>query len=132
MRSRRRFPRKPSRTSPPPSSCGYELLETADCQLTAILINGEQADKLGTSDEAVLLLDKTPFYAESGGQVGDTGVISAGDAEFEVLDTIKIAGVFFGHIGKLKAGSCEPGTASLAAVMATAARRSWCTIQRHI
>jgi len=100
----------------PTEFLGYELLETADCQLTAILINGEQADKLGTSDEAVLLLDKTPFYAESGGQVGDTGVISAGDAEFEVLDTIKIAGVFFGHIGKLKAGELRTGDSVAAAV----------------
>jgi alanyl-tRNA synthetase len=100
----------------PTEFLGYELLETTDSRVTTILVNGEQLDKLGAGDEAVLLLDKTPFYAESGGQVGDTGVIHSGGAEFEVLDTIKIAGVFFGHIGKLKSGELRAGD-SVAAVV---------------
>jgi len=93
----------------PTEFLGYEQLETTDSRVTAILINGEQADKLDIGGEAVLLLDKTPFYAESGGQVGDTGLISADEAVFEVQDTIKIAGVFFGHIGKLKSGRFSAG-----------------------
>ena len=59
----------------PTQFLGYEQLETRDCDNRAILVDGEQADELETGQEAVLLLDKTPFYAESGGQVGDTGVI---------------------------------------------------------
>jgi alanyl-tRNA synthetase len=93
----------------PTDFLGYELLKTADSRITAILVNGEQVEKLATSDEAVLLLDKTPFYAESGGQVGDTGVIRSDKAEFDVQDTIKIAGVFFGHIGKLNNGELRSG-----------------------
>jgi len=88
---------------------GYEQLETTDSRITAILVNGEQVEQLKAGEEAVLLLDKTPFYAESGGQVGDTGVIRCGDSLFEVQDTIKITGVFFGHIGNLRSGQLETG-----------------------
>ncbi|MCJ7814938.1 MAG: alanine--tRNA ligase, partial [Xanthomonadales bacterium] len=88
---------------------GYEQLETTDSRITAILVNGEQVEQLKAGEEAVLLLDKTPFYAESGGQVGDTGLIRCGDSLFEVQDTIKIAGVFFGHIGNLRNGQLETG-----------------------
>jgi alanyl-tRNA synthetase len=88
---------------------GYEQLETTDSMVSTILVNGEQAEQLKTGDEAVLLLDKTPFYAESGGQVGDTGFISDGNSVFEVQDTIKIASVFFGHIGRLKSGQLHAG-----------------------
>ena len=93
----------------PTEFLGYEQSETADSRVTAILVNGEQADELEAGGEAVLLLDKTPFYAESGGQVGDTGVIVRDEVVFEVQDTIKIAGVFFGHIGQLKSGHLSAG-----------------------
>jgi alanyl-tRNA synthetase len=93
----------------PTQFLGYEQLETADSVISAILVTGEQADELNTGDEAVLLLDKTPFYAESGGQVGDTGSISQNGSVFEVQDTIKVAGVFYGHIGRLKNGELRAG-----------------------
>jgi alanyl-tRNA synthetase len=93
----------------PTQFLGYEQLASADSKVTAILVNGDQVDEINAGDEAVLLLDKTPFYAESGGQVGDTGFIRHEGSDFEVLDTIKIAGTFFGHIGELKSGRIQTG-----------------------
>ncbi len=100
----------------PTQFLGYQQLETTDSRITAILVDGEQVEQLKPGEEAVLLLDKTPFYAESGGQVGDTGLIRCGKNSFEVQDTIKIAGVFFGHIGKLTNGQLKTGDEVIAAV----------------
>ena len=58
-------------------------------------------------DEAILILDKSPFYAESGGQVGDQGVIKTENEQFTVQDTIKIKKNVFGHIGSLESGSLK-------------------------
>jgi len=88
---------------------GYEALSTDQAVIAGILVDGQLIDQLHENDAAVLVLDQTPFYAESGGQVGDTGVISAGDASFEVQDTIKLGGTFFGHIGRMVKGSLKPG-----------------------
>ena len=82
---------------------GYDSLSGSGT-VTAIVRDGEQVDALGIDETGVIVLDNTPFYAESGGQVGDTGVISFGDAKFEVKDTIKLGGTFFGHIGRMNCG----------------------------
>jgi alanyl-tRNA synthetase len=103
----------------PTQFSGYDELETVDVRIDAILVDGQQVDELNEGSEAVLLLERTPFYAESGGQVGDTGVILARGAEFEVLDTIKVAGVYHGHIGCLKMGSIKAGSRAVARVDAS-------------
>jgi alanyl-tRNA synthetase len=100
---------------------GYELLEADDARVVAILVEGETVEEIHTGDTAVVLLDRTPFYAESGGQVGDTGRIRSSGATFEVEDTIKLAGAFHGHIGTLQQGTLRPGEAVTAHV--DAARR---------
>jgi alanyl-tRNA synthetase len=88
---------------------GYEHLETDEARVVAILVDGETVDSISAGDEAIVLLDRTPFYAESGGQVGDTGRLGSADAEFEVQDTIKLAGVFHGHVGVLAKGRLSKG-----------------------
>ncbi len=88
---------------------GYEQLEINDGQVDAIMINGEKVEELSVGEEAVLLLNTTPFYAESGGQVGDTGHITGEGFDFVVEDTIKLAGVFHAHIGTLSKGCLQEG-----------------------
>ena len=57
---------------------GYETLEADGCRVVALLRDGKPVDAIAAGDEALVLLDRTPFYAESGGQVGDTGVLVGG------------------------------------------------------
>jgi Ser-tRNA(Ala) deacylase AlaX len=64
----------------------------------------------------VVILDRTPFYAESGGQVGDAGQLAEQGAMFEVADTVKLAGQFHGHVGTLKAGTLRRGDRVMGAI----------------
>lgn len=84
---------------------GYEKLED-DASITHIITHDELADGVGAGEKAVLVLDKTPFYAESGGQVGDRGVIKADGFEFEVQDTQKQGSTFL-HFGIVKEGATQ-------------------------
>ncbi|MGA0264683.1 MAG: alanine--tRNA ligase [Lysobacterales bacterium] len=86
---------------------GYEHMEIADTQVVGILVDGKLVERLEQGQSGIIVLDRTPFYAESGGQVGDTGLLDSGETRFDVLDTIKLAGVFHGHVGRLEEGSLE-------------------------
>lgn len=77
---------------------GYTSLEET-AKVLAIFVDGQSTQTANDGDEAVIVLDKTPFYAESGGQVGDTGVISGAMTAFEVSDTKKIHSGHFLHMG---------------------------------
>ncbi len=78
---------------------GYEALQAQACKVLGIVRGGKQVDQLGDGEEGLVILDRTPFYAESGGQVGDTGTLSSPAGCLEIGDTLKMGGVFFGHAG---------------------------------
>ena len=81
---------------------GYEKLECDGCKVVALLKDGAPVASLEPGDDGVVVLDKTPFYAESGGQVGDAGSLcAASGTRFEVHDTQKISAVFHAHFGRL-------------------------------
>ncbi|QSX34777.1 alanine--tRNA ligase [Shewanella avicenniae] len=94
--------------------CGYQAT-TAEGKVVAIFVDGAEVEGLLPDQEAVVVLDKTPFYAESGGQVGDKGELTAGDSLFEVVDTQKFAAAI-GHKGTLKSGSLKVGQTVAAVV----------------
>ncbi len=83
---------------------GYTEKE-CDAKILALVVNGERENAAGEGDKAVVVLDKTPFYAESGGQVGDTGIIRIGETEFEVTNTTKDPAGIFMHAGVVTKGS---------------------------
>ena len=88
---------------------GYERLQDS-ATVIALFRDGESADQLDSGETGVVVLDRTPFYAESGGQAGDAGWLRvSGDAEFEVRDTQKQAGTVFAHIGEMKSGGLNVG-----------------------
>ena len=82
---------------------GYQEIQSSS-NILAIFKNDLEVKEVNKSDEAVIILDKTPFYAESGGQIGDQGILDSEMGEFHVSDTIKIKKDVFGHIGKVKSG----------------------------
>nr|WP_236300323.1 alanine--tRNA ligase [Escherichia coli] len=88
---------------------GYDHLEL-NGKVTALFVDGKAVDAINAGQEAVVVLDPTPFYAESGGQVGDKGELKGANFSFAVEDTQKY-GQAIGHIGKLAAGSLKVGDA---------------------
>lgn len=94
--------------------CGYDHTRN-EATITAILVDGENVVQLKAGQTGIVVLDNTPFYAESGGQVGDLGEINSAGAHFIVTDTRK-QGKAFTHIGECKHGSFEVGQKVLAHV----------------
>jgi alanyl-tRNA synthetase len=86
---------------------GYDRVAD-ESKVVALLKSGATVESLQAGDEGEVVLDRTPFYAESGGQVGDTGELSAGAARFAVSDTRK-RGAAFSHIGRLSGGVLRLG-----------------------
>ncbi|MCG7894658.1 MAG: alanine--tRNA ligase [gamma proteobacterium symbiont of Stewartia floridana] len=87
---------------------GYEGLEEA-AEVVALSKDGTTVDQLSAGEQGMVFLNHTPFYAESGGQVGDLGVLEGDGLLFEVEDTRKQAGELFAHIGKLEEGVLKVG-----------------------
>lgn len=87
---------------------GYEKLEEG-AKIVAIYVDGTPSAELRSGQEGIVVLDATPFYAESGGQVGDEGVLESGSASFLVQDTQKIKADVFGHHGRLAHGTLNVG-----------------------
>jgi alanyl-tRNA synthetase len=106
---------------------GYDTLTHAG-KVVALYKGGTPVQSLDAGDDGVVVLDHTPFYAESGGQVGDRGVITAGGATFTVEDTLKVIPDVFGHHGALTGGALKVGD-SVNALVDTEARAR--TIRNH-
>ncbi|MEM5276762.1 alanine--tRNA ligase [Cupriavidus taiwanensis] len=107
---------------------GYEKLELPQARVTALYVEGASVDTMQPGQTGVVVLDNTPFYAESGGQAGDQGVLRAGNATFAVADTTKIQADVFGHQGTLQGGALKLGDAVSAQVDALRRAR---TVRNH-
>jgi alanyl-tRNA synthetase len=88
---------------------GYEHLSLDSAQVLAIYVDGSSVSAIQSGEDAVIVLDQTPFYAESGGQVGDCGEFRNTTAMFNVVDTMKIQADVFGHHGTLIEGNLRVG-----------------------
>jgi alanyl-tRNA synthetase len=105
---------------------GYET-ETAEGVVGALVKDGKDVESLKAGESGAIVLNQTPFYAESGGQVGDTGVMTGEGVRFRVTDTQKKAGDLFVHLGTVEQGTLKAGIALLLEV--DHARRS--SIRAH-
>ncbi len=106
---------------------GYDTLHDK-ARVIALYVAGTAVQSIDGEDDAVVVLDRTPFYAESGGQVGDTGELSNAAMQFEVGDTQKVQPEVFGHHGRLKHGTLQVGD-TLDATVDAAQRMA--TIRNH-
>jgi alanyl-tRNA synthetase len=96
------------------SFLGYEH-NSADARVIAILQNDKPVNTLDNGDQAIVILDQTPFYAESGGQIGDVGDLTKGDSKFQISDTQKQGDVYL-HVGLLSSGQLSVGDSIHAAI----------------
>jgi alanyl-tRNA synthetase len=109
------------------SFCGYQSLE-AESPVTGLLVGGEPADSAGQGDGVEIVVEETPFYAESGGQVGDVGTISNASLRIDVEDTLKPVEGLVVHRGKVVEGTVSLGDLVQLAVDASARQA---TVRNH-
>ncbi|MBP7915132.1 MAG: alanine--tRNA ligase [Vitreoscilla sp.] len=107
---------------------GYEHLVCETSKVTAVYVDGTPVDAARAGDDAVIVLDHTPFYAESGGQVGDAGDLRNGTTRVVVDDTLKIQADVFGHHGRIAEGEVRVGDSFVARVDAERRAR---TVRNH-
>ncbi|HEX7642448.1 MAG TPA: alanine--tRNA ligase [Burkholderiaceae bacterium] len=106
---------------------GYDLL-AQDGKVVALYVDGSAVNEVQAGTDAIVVLDTTPFYAESGGQCGDSGHLAGANAHFDVADTQKIQADVFGHHGKVAKGSLKVGD-TVSARVDTALRAR--TVRNH-
>jgi alanyl-tRNA synthetase len=97
---------------------GYEHLTVEGAKVTALYVDGASVKQAKAGDDVVIVLDKTPFYAESGGQVGDAGELRNATTLVKIEDTTKIQAAVFGHQGRIVEGEIKVGDAFTARVNA--------------
>ena len=107
---------------------GYEHLQCETSKVTALYVDGAAVPSVKAGDDCVVVLDQTPFYAESGGQVGDVGELRNGAARVLIDDTTKIQADVFGHQGRVVEGSLSVGDSLAAKVDAGQRAR---TVRNH-
>lgn len=95
---------------------GYTELSGEGLEVSELIANGESVEQLKTGETGTVVLNRSPFYAESGGQVGDTGLLENADGKFAVEDTQKYGQHAIAHIGTVKSGSLSVGSKVAAAV----------------
>ncbi|KVN13544.1 alanine--tRNA ligase [Burkholderia stagnalis] len=88
---------------------GYEEIAFDDAKVVALYVDGSSVNEVKAGQDAVVVLDHTPFYAESGGQVGDQGVLANASTRFAVADTLKVQADVIGHHGTLEQGTLKVG-----------------------
>jgi alanyl-tRNA synthetase len=107
---------------------GYEHLVCEHARVTAIYVDGSPVNRAGAGEDVVIVLDHTPFYAESGGQAGDAGELGNARARVLVEDTVKVQASVHGHQGRIVEGEVEVGDAFAARVDAVRRAR---TVRNH-
>ncbi|WP_313343903.1 alanine--tRNA ligase [Stenotrophomonas sp.] len=88
---------------------GYDRLQADGLTVLALLKDGRPVESAQAGDDVIVLTDQTPFYAESGGQVGDTGTLAGNGVQLQVSDTHKFAGQYHGHVARIASGSVKVG-----------------------
>ena len=107
---------------------GYEHLVCERSRVTALYLEGVPVNRARAGDDAVIVLDHTPYYAESGGQAGDTGELRNARSRVVVEDTVKVQASVFGHVGRIVEGEVEVGDSMVARVDAEQRLR---TVRNH-